>query len=147
MALLSAAVLKALKVTATSARYFLLFDFSKRNEFYHPLQDIDECAVGSDNCDTKSSYCENIIGSFTCNCKDGFKNEDSEECINIDECLENTPCSANADCIDSEGSFECHCKSGFAGNGLTCADKEECTEDAVICFENSSCANTIGGFM
>ena len=32
-------------------------------------------------------------------------------------------------------------------NGLTCEDKDECIEDDVICFENSSCANTIGGFM
>ena len=32
--------------------------------------DIDECSAGTDNC---SQLCINTIGSFTCDCDDGYE--------------------------------------------------------------------------
>merc|ERR1711881_677831 len=34
-------------------------------------QDIDECTVGSDDCDANAE-CTNTVGSFTCACNEGF---------------------------------------------------------------------------
>ena len=33
--------------------------------------DIDECASGTHNCDA-NAQCSNTIGSFTCNCVQGY---------------------------------------------------------------------------
>jgi len=34
-------------------------------------KDINECSVGSDNCDSKAT-CLNTVGSFTCICNSGY---------------------------------------------------------------------------
>ena len=35
------------------------------------LVDIDECAEGTDNCDSNAA-CTNTLGSFTCECNNGY---------------------------------------------------------------------------
>ena len=40
--------------------------------------------------------------------------------LDINECL-TSPCSPNAQCIDTIGSFTCTCNTGYIGNGVTCA--------------------------
>ena len=40
-------------------------------------------------------------------------------CLDIKEC-DNSPCHANATCLERNGSFQCDCKSGFTGNGTEC---------------------------
>ena len=34
--------------------------------------DINECAIGTDNCDAHA-VCTNTIGSFTCACRSGYR--------------------------------------------------------------------------
>ena len=43
--------------------------------------------------------------------------------LDVNECVTLTPCSSDADCVDTPGSFTCTCRTGFTGNGLTCAGK------------------------
>ena len=44
-----------------------------------PCVDINECAQdGLHNCRPDTSICENIPGSFLCNCKVGFTNDETQ---------------------------------------------------------------------
>lgn len=38
------------------------------------VPDIDECATGADNCDSKAA-CANTPGSFSCTCNQGYSGE------------------------------------------------------------------------
>ncbi|CAF3680624.1 unnamed protein product [Adineta steineri] len=82
--------------------------------------DINECDIES-NCDDKTSYCTNTIGSYNCTCKNGYTPA-SNSCIDINECELSTSCAnyMNTDCINMPGSYECRCKFGYSING----DKE-----------------------
>ena len=84
--------------------------------------EIDECAPGSglSNCDVTSAYCVNTVGSFDCECSDGYVG-DGKTCNDIDECLtDSVDCSDDAYCKNVEGSYICQCRDGFTGNGKSC---------------------------
>lgn len=61
------------------------------------------------------------------------------------ERVENTPCGEFADCTDRPGRYTCACAEGFAGDGLECADIDECETDGA-CPDDAFCQNTLGGF-
>ena len=64
----------------------------------------------------------------------------------VDECAAATDnCDANAQCVDTADGFECRCNSGYAGNGVVCADVNECDNANGGCAQN--CANNDGGFV
>lgn len=50
--------------------YFILY--------LHYVSDIDECAIGSDNCDI-NAVCTNTLPGFTCICSSGYTG-DGEMC-------------------------------------------------------------------
>ena len=35
--------------------------------------DIDECIEGSHDCDSSTEMCVNLVGSYSCQCVDGFQ--------------------------------------------------------------------------
>ena len=76
-------------------------------------------------CDGKAS-CMNLIGSYDCQCSDGFVGDDLT-CSDVDECMSD-PCYPNATCVNTQGSYDCTCLDGFDGDGLTCNDDDECTD-------------------
>ncbi|XP_026682343.1 fibrillin-2-like, partial [Diaphorina citri] len=163
---------------------------------------IDECSILHGVCG--DGECQNIPGSFTCNCiflfgsftcrcKDGFVGN-GLVCRDINECLTNNGgCNQNAQCINNDGSFKrsvsicdeknqekvigssicehitavtycfassflfseecidmrrefkCVCDEGFRGDGYSCEDIDECTDNTNYC-ENGHCLNYPGSF-
>jgi len=56
-------------------------------------------------------------------------------------------CAAMATCVEgSDGAFSCVCNDGFGGDGVTCADQDECTLETDDCDANAACTNTAGSF-
>ena len=42
--------------------------------------DVDECQRATNGCDSCSTTCANTVGSFRCNCRDGFDYNDGQRC-------------------------------------------------------------------
>ena len=113
----------------------------------HTNTDVNECEVLSPNgfC---SQVCVNTIGSFHCECREGYKLFRSFLCIgrlpamhipvssilykhpvDVDECSKGIDSCSNSEltparCINTEGSYRCTCDEhvGYrlASNGTTC---------------------------
>ena len=49
-------------------------------ELYCFSPDVDECTSGEHHCDEKSESCRNMPGSFTCDCRKGFR-RDGDKCV------------------------------------------------------------------
>ena len=86
----------------------------------YTLTDVNECKLGTDNCHDDAK-CTNTDGSYTCQCRKGYRGDGVDQCVDIDECLDNSDhCDQNARCINAPGSYRCECKDGFMGDGFTC---------------------------
>ncbi|KAH8365730.1 hypothetical protein KR093_003824, partial [Drosophila rubida] len=87
--------------------------------------DIDECHVNNGGC---SHLCENVRGSFKCDCPEGYKlAENAQDCEDINECsVDNGGCQET--CLNEPGSFKCACG---AGKKLSFDDRS-CYETPVI---------------
>lgn len=89
--------------------------------------DIDECMEKggrNGNYCQLNTKCVNKLGSYECECLNGYKRLDKYNCVEIDECKSNQhSCHENADCINTIGSYNCRCKEGYTGNGYECERK------------------------
>ena len=86
-------------------------------------------------------------------CEFGFKSDedpDNPTCVDIDECSKN-PCYPGSGCENIPGGFKCtSCPPGLIGNGIHCADFNECAEDmSNDCSKNPKvqCMNTFGSYV
>ena len=132
--------------------------------------DVDECQF--DVCDANGT-CTNAIGSYSCECNDGFDG-DGITCHDRDECLLDSPCHESGLCVNTYGGFECYCGDRYIGNGFVCrkvddlavfsvvsgswscadgysGDEFKCEDinecDAVnACHADASCTNSIGSY-
>ncbi|XP_013122814.1 CD248 molecule, endosialin a [Oreochromis niloticus] len=100
--------------------------------------DVDEC-LGSP-CE---QICVNALGTFECQCHEGYYINDKGECEDIDECI-NDPCEHA--CENTPGSHICHCHLGYSlvpEHPSQCQDINEC-EIPGTCEQ--MCVNYEGGF-
>ncbi|XP_053084428.1 adhesion G protein-coupled receptor E1 isoform X2 [Pangasianodon hypophthalmus] len=127
--------------------------------------DDNECDGENPICG-ENAVCYNTNGSYYCQCVTGYQTnsktvnftlDESGECEDINECLDNnTICGPNANCKNTPGSYDCTCNLGFvasnrekkfnASQKVTCNDINECLENNIICGPNATCENTPGSY-
>ena len=102
--------------------------------------DVDECEDSS----ICQGNCTNTIGSYKCDCLEGFYNVNDTLCSDIDECIvDNENC--NQLCTNNEGSYECSCLSGYQRMGFFgCSDINECDQNNGGCSQ--LCTNNEGSY-
>nr|XP_034964450.1 latent-transforming growth factor beta-binding protein 2 [Zootoca vivipara] len=111
--------------------------------------DVDECEeFGDAVCGTWE--CQNTLGSYHCimGCPTGFHRTSFGECIDIDECANETLCGTHGFCVNTEGSFHCLCDRGYENSpsGLDCIDVNECEMMVAVCG-TALCENVEGAFL
>ncbi|XP_008590612.1 PREDICTED: EGF-like module-containing mucin-like hormone receptor-like 1, partial [Galeopterus variegatus] len=114
--------------------------------------DINECNT-SGTC-PEHSNCVNSVGSYSCECQDGFTSVNST-CQDVDECSRNsTLCGPNSVCLNIPGAYRCSCLPGFFMPDIStpehpdtfkCTDIDECA-DIEMCPINAACTNTPGSY-
>ena len=63
-----------------------------------------ESAISLNDCDSEA-LCTNLIGSYDCECKQGFRGN-GFNCTDIDECSQNIHnCHENANCHNAHGTY------------------------------------------
>ena len=109
---------------------------------------IDECEEKTHNCHGFAT-CSDTLGSFECECFDGYRGDGVKKCDEIDECAEGTDeCHDFATCTNTPpGSYTCDCFDGYEGDGFNCTDIDECATDTHDCHvEFGLCTNTPGSY-
>ncbi|NXL38984.1 FBN2 protein, partial [Glaucidium brasilianum] len=107
-------------------------------------RDINECALDPDIC--TNGICENLRGSYRCNCNSGYEPDSSgRNCVDIDECSMNGLLCDNGLCRNTPGSYSCTCPKGylFSTETDTCEDINECESSPCV---NGACRNNLGSF-
>ncbi|GFN91253.1 fibrillin-1 [Plakobranchus ocellatus] len=90
--------------------------------------DINECiGNGTSPVCPENADCTNTVGSFSCSCSAGYRDDpsDNTQCQDIDECAEQTH-DCDQLCENHPGNFSCSC---FGGNTLG-QDGKSCTSGA-----------------
>ena len=117
--------------------------------------------TGAHDCAEVGGNCTNTIGSWECECLDGFEDTSVDttdfpgrNCTDIDECpipLGNTTlisgtnytneCNYNADCTNTDGSYSCVCFEGYRDefNFKHHEENEDGLEPGWICDKIDEC--------
>ena len=91
-----------------------------------------------------------VIVEKNCVCKAGFRGDGRTECVDIDECAEQTTedeLCGQAACCNLFGGFLCVCECGFEFDferNKTCVDIDECALGTHACEPEQLCHNQLG---
>ncbi|XP_076668059.1 uncharacterized protein LOC143368830 isoform X1 [Andrena cerasifolii] len=115
--------------------------------------DVDECREVEGAC-SSNEECVNTPGSYTCNCKGGFRRENlTQACVDINECqMQEDDCLPTQRCDNTIGSYTCTrflpCGTGYTLNAATeiCEDDDECLLGTHDCGGGYHCRNTLGSY-
>ncbi|KAH8403240.1 hypothetical protein KR222_008894 [Zaprionus bogoriensis] len=101
--------------------------------------DVDECNLGYFRC-PEHAICHNTIGSYRCECQEGYLNNDYFSCLPSPYlCPDGSVCGVNGECMPLDGShYKCRCSVGYAGNGKVCGrdrDLDGWPDESLNCVE------------
>ncbi|XP_023930884.1 uncharacterized protein LOC106158645 [Lingula anatina] len=105
--------------------------------------DVDECTSNTTS-NLCTSICINNMGSYICDCYDGYVKNGTYDCADINECTEQTD-NCTQVCTNVPGSFTCSCIEGYElrPDGITCFDANNtCARYSLNCSE--ICSADIG---
>uniref|UniRef100_A0A803XPW0 Fibrillin-2 n=1 Tax=Meleagris gallopavo TaxID=9103 RepID=A0A803XPW0_MELGA len=91
-------------------------------------KDLDECAEGLHDCESRGMMCKNLIGTFMCICPPGMtRRPDGEGCTDENECRTKPGICENGRCMNVIGSYRCECNEGFLSSpsGIECLDNRQ----------------------
>ncbi|KAK3088019.1 hypothetical protein FSP39_013547 [Pinctada imbricata] len=94
--------------------------------------DVDECSTGFHQC---SQICENVEGTYNCDCEFGYSlEEDRQTCTqDVDEC--SSPNICEQFCENTDGSYRCQCQDGFLlYENTKCKGNSDIVIEITICF-------------
>jgi hypothetical protein len=74
-------------------------------------------------------------------------NEPIEVEVEAIDCTNEVTCGQNAACRPFDGRNRCECEPGYRGDGTTCNDVDECTDQTDDCVSLATCSNEDGGFV
>ncbi len=104
-------------------------------------------------CVLEGSTCTPVGDSFQCECPEGASALPGRRCEDINECQElgiDVACGPlGASCSNRPGTYECvACPVGYEkqGEGLPCADTNECADPAWCGVEGATCDNLTGSY-
>lgn len=115
------------------------------------LGSYDQC-LPSDPCSTAncSHFClQELDGSYRCECPSGYKltADGNNNCVDIDECVDDVVNLCSDACENVDGSYRCLCPDGYeldSNDNRTCVDSNECLNVNHGCSHN--CTNIDGSF-
>ncbi len=118
------------------------------------MEDADECAQNTDDCDDQPNACRNTLSTFACECPAGYtgNGKGTDGCMDVDECAAGAQMAcrvASATCMNSAGSYACTCPSGYSGTGSkACLNIDECANGAVAACRAGAtgCMDTPGSY-
>ncbi|XP_041474194.1 uncharacterized protein LOC121422993 isoform X1 [Lytechinus variegatus] len=101
-------------------------------------QDTNECSASSPPCVDPNSFCLNTIGSFTCQCSDGYQSSMDGSCQRIqDESCSTVSCQNSGTCMEGTNGPVCQC--GDTSTGPLCQIDLTC--GATTCHSSQVCLN------
>ncbi|KAL8608110.1 hypothetical protein ACOMHN_016565 [Nucella lapillus] len=106
-------------------------------------EDVNECVEQPGVCEQS---CQNLVGSYRCSCKRGFRQGEQGRCVDVNEC-ERPSSMCSHECVNTPGSYRCACPAGYRlTGGRTCRDINECYEGSHGCEADQECINSQGSY-
>ncbi|KAA0196619.1 Delta protein [Fasciolopsis buskii] len=111
-------------------------------KFIGPRCELPRTACRNDSCANGGECLDRGI-SFTCQCPLGWTgatcHENVNECAEIPRWTGEAVCKNGAGCRDLLGSYQCLCTIGWTGRHCEIANKENHTDEKIICSNSSHC--------
>ncbi|UJR15672.1 hypothetical protein I4U23_002606 [Adineta vaga] len=121
--------------------------YSSQNQY--TCEDENECQNNPLQCG--NGTCINLIGSFTCNCTDGYRFE-NDTCIPINKCAEpnidgsfTSFCNESQECEYVNGSFTCACSPVFNSTGTCAYNSSLCVNDTCTSSTDNNTISCLHG--
>ncbi|KAI0209335.1 hypothetical protein LSAT2_005978 [Lamellibrachia satsuma] len=102
-------------------------------------EDLDECL--NNPCGSNAN-CTNTVGTFRCDCHEGYVQQNLTACVELDEC-ESSPCQNGATCTDQFNNYICACVQGYAGRNCE-IDVNEC--ESSPCQNHGTCVDRVNKY-